>query len=154
MLARLLVLDGRDVTVVDRHEERRAQAMALGASASESLPAASAPLVFEAVGRPDAWHSALEIAAPGGRVVMVGGCPSGNVPLPAARIHYDEVDVIGAFHHRPAEVDEALLLLSTGAVDHLSFAGPAVGLSDLHNALTSPPWGAEARKLVIDPTRS
>jgi L-iditol 2-dehydrogenase len=153
MLARLLVLDGRDVTVIDRHPERRAQAESLGAAATESLPPASAPLVFEAVGRPTAWHDALTLASPGGRVVMVGGCPSGDVPLPAARIHYDEVDVLGAFHHRPAEVDEALLLLSTGAVDHLAFAGPTVGLSDLPTALTSPPWGAEARKLVVDPTR-
>src|SRR3954454_22053915 len=31
MMARLLVLDGRDVTVCDRHPERRAQAEALGA---------------------------------------------------------------------------------------------------------------------------
>jgi L-iditol 2-dehydrogenase len=84
---------------------------------------------------------------------MVGGCPSGDVPLPAAPIHYDEVDVLGAFHHRPAEVDEALLLLSTGAVDHLTFAGPAVGLDALATALAAPPWGAEARKLVVDPTR-
>jgi L-iditol 2-dehydrogenase len=153
MLARLLVLDGRDVTVVDRHPERRAQAVALGAAAAPSLPPGAAPLVFEAVGRPDAWHAALELTAPGGRVVMVGGCPSGNVPLPAARIHYDEVDVVGAFHHRPAEVDEALLLLSTGAVDHLAFAGPTVGLDGLLGALITPPWGAEARKLVVDPAR-
>jgi L-iditol 2-dehydrogenase len=153
MLARLLVLDGRDVTVVDRHPERRAQASALGAAAVESLAPGSAPLVFEAVGRPEAWHDALDLAAPGGRVVMVGGCPSGAVPLAGAHIHYDEVDVVGAFHHRPAEVDEALLLLSTGAVDHLAFAGPTVGLDALHDALTAPPWGAEARKLVVDPAR-
>jgi L-iditol 2-dehydrogenase len=154
MLARLLVLDGRDVTVIDRHPERRAQATSLGASATDALPPASAPLVFEAVGRPTAWHDALHLASPGGTVVMVGGCPSGDVPLPAARIHYDEVNVLGSFHHRPAEVDEALLLLSTGAIDHLTFAGPTISLSALANSLTSPPWGAEARKLVVDPTRA
>ena len=33
MLARLLVLEGRDVTLADRHPERRAQAEALGARA-------------------------------------------------------------------------------------------------------------------------
>ncbi|HEY6761717.1 MAG TPA: zinc-binding dehydrogenase [Baekduia sp.] len=152
MLARLLVLDGRDVVVVDRHPERRAQADDLGALGVERA-AAPVPLVFEAVGRPEAWHAALSLAAPGGRVVMVGGCPAGDVALPAARVHYDEVDVVGAFHHRPAEVDEALLLLSTGAVDHTAFAGPAIGLDDLPAALLDPPWGGEARKLVVDPTR-
>jgi L-iditol 2-dehydrogenase len=45
------------------------------------------------------------------------------------------------------------LLLSTGAVDHLAFAGPTVGLDGLSGALITPPWGAEARKLVVDPAR-
>src|SRR3954447_10466390 len=48
MLARLLVLDGRDVTLCDRHPERRAQAEALGATAVAEL--GSYELVFEAVG--------------------------------------------------------------------------------------------------------
>jgi L-iditol 2-dehydrogenase len=51
MLARLLVLDGRDVTVVDRHHERRGQADDLGAHGVERLDR-QVPLVFEAVGRP------------------------------------------------------------------------------------------------------
>ncbi|WCB95972.1 Sorbitol dehydrogenase [Baekduia alba] len=153
MLARLLVLDGRDVAVIDRHPERRAQADDLGARGVDALEPGAVALVFEAVGRPEAWHAALLLVAPGGRVVMVGGCPGGDVALPAVRIHYDEVDVVGAFHHRPAEIDEALLLLSTGAVDHAAFAGPTVGLDDLAAALVDPPFGAEARKLVVDPTR-
>jgi L-iditol 2-dehydrogenase len=153
MLARLLVLDGREVAVVDRHAERRAQADDLGARGVEGVVPGSVALVYEAVGRPDAWHAALSLVAPGGRVVMVGGCPVGDVALPGARVHYDEVDVVGAFHHRPAEVDEALALLSNGAVDHAAFAGPTVGLDGLAAALVDPPWGAEARKLVVDPTR-
>jgi L-iditol 2-dehydrogenase len=151
MIARLLVLDGRDVVVVDRHAERRAQAARLGAGAAAQAPVA--PLVFEAVGRPEAWRTALEATAAGGTVVMVGGCPAGDVPLPAARVHYDEVDVRGAFHHTPAEVDEALALLSNGAVEHSAFAGAVIGLDGLADALRNPPSGAEARKLVVDPQR-
>jgi L-iditol 2-dehydrogenase len=153
MLARLLVLDGRDVALVDRHPERRAQADDLGARGVDALADGSVPLVFEAVGRPEAWHAALRLATPGGRVVMVGGCPAGDVALPVGRIHYDEVDVVGAFHHRPAEVDEALALLANAAVDYTAFVGPVVGLDALPAALADPPWGAEARKLVVDPTR-
>jgi L-iditol 2-dehydrogenase len=152
MLARLLVLDGRDVLVVDRHAARRAQAQDLGAAAAAE--AERAPLVFEAVGRPEAWREALLLAAPGGTVVMVGGCPAGDVPLPAARVHYEEVDVRGAFHHTPGEVDEALALLSNGAVDHAAFAGPVVGLDGLREALeTSGAGGGAARKLIVDPRR-
>jgi L-iditol 2-dehydrogenase len=152
MLARLLVLDGRDVTVVDRHEPRRAQAEALGARGVAEAEAEAFELVFEAVGRPEAWRTAIALARPGGAVVLVGGCPSRDVPLSAVRLHYDEVDVRGAFHHTPAEVDEALHLLSTGAVDWMALAGPTIGLDDLAAALSAPS-GGEARKLVVDPRR-
>jgi L-iditol 2-dehydrogenase len=154
MLARLLVLDGRDVRVLDRHAERRAQADDLGAVGVDAVEPGGAPLVFEAVGRPEAWRDALGLCATGGTVVMVGGCPAGDVALPAGRVHYEEIDVRGAFHHTPAEVDEALLLLSTGAVDHAAFAGAVVGLDGLAGALeAAAAGGGEARKLIVDPTR-
>lgn len=150
MLARLLVLDGRDVLVVDRHPERRAQAEELGARAAAD--AEPAPLVFEAVGRPDAWRTAVEAADPGGTVVLVGGCPIAEVALPAAALHYDEVDVRGAFHHTPAEVDEALALLANGAVDYGLFAGDVIGLDGLAAALAAP-RGGRATKTIVDPQR-
>ncbi|HEX6621271.1 MAG TPA: alcohol dehydrogenase catalytic domain-containing protein, partial [Solirubrobacteraceae bacterium] len=56
MLARLLVLDGRDVLVCDRHPERRAQAQGFGARPAEAL--GEHDLVFEAVGSVEAWEQA------------------------------------------------------------------------------------------------
>jgi L-iditol 2-dehydrogenase len=151
MIARLLVLEGRDVTVCDRHPERRAQAEALGARAVPELRCH--PLVFEAVGRPEAWHAAIDAAAPGATVVLVGGCPGGtDVALPTGPLHYDELDVRGAFHHDRAEVDRALELLASGAVDWRALAGKTVGLDDLAAALRNPAAG-EARKIVVDPRR-
>jgi L-iditol 2-dehydrogenase len=153
MVARLLVLDGASVTLADRHAERRAQAEAFGARAVAALEPGAHPLVFEAVGRPEAWRAAVQAAAPGAAVVLVGGCPSGtDVALPAGPLHYDELDVRGAFHHSPAEVDTALDLLASGAVDWRSLAGETIGLDDLAAALRRPAAG-EARKLVVDPRR-
>ncbi len=149
MLARLLVLRGCDVTLADRHPERRAQAGAFGATAVEQL--GSHAIVLEAVGRPAAWRAALAAAAPGATVVLVGGCPSGSeVTLPAAPLHYAELDVRGAFHHDRAEVEEALGLLAAGDVDWRALAGETIGLDTLHDALVRPAAG-EARKLVVDP---
>ncbi|HEX2106067.1 MAG TPA: alcohol dehydrogenase catalytic domain-containing protein [Solirubrobacteraceae bacterium] len=149
MIARLLLLDGRAVTVCDRHPERRAQAEALGARAVQALGAQD--LVFEAVGRPEAWRAAVEAAAPGATVVLVGGCPAGtDVSLPTGPLHYDEVDVRGAFHHSRAEVDRALQLLASGAVDWRALAGETVGLDGLGAALARGA-GGEARKPVVDP---
>ena len=96
MLARLLVLEGRDVTLCDRRHA----------------------LVMDAVGRPESWRAAIEAARPGGTVVLVGGCPSGcDVTLPSGPLHHVELDVRGAFHHTPPEVDRALALLASGDVD-------------------------------------
>jgi len=149
MLARLLVLEGREVTLCDRHPLRRAQAQALGARAVQRL--GRHELVLEAVGRPESWRTAIGAAKPGGVVVLVGGCPSGSdVTLASGPLHYDELDVRGAFHHTPAEVDEALALLAAGDVDWRSLAGDTIGLDELHDALLRPAAG-EARKLVVDP---
>ena len=152
MLARLLVLDGRDVVVCDRHPERRAQAEALGARSASAL--GEHDLVFEAVGRPEAWEQAVAAARPGGTVVLVGGCPGGHHGRSSrpGPLHYDEVDVRGAFHHTRAEVDRALALLAAGDVDWRALAGPVVGLEELAGALRAPA-GGEARKLVVDPAR-
>jgi L-iditol 2-dehydrogenase len=151
MLARLLVLDGRDVLVCDRHPERRAQAQSLGARAADAL--GQHDLVFEAVGRVPAWEQAVAATRPGGTAVLVGGCPAGTtVELETGPLHYDEVDVRGAFHHTRAEVDRALALLAAGDVDWRALAGPVVGLEELAGALRGP-TGGEARKLVVDPTR-
>jgi L-iditol 2-dehydrogenase len=149
MLARLLVLEGCAVTLADRHPERRAQARAVGARAVERL--GSHELVLEAVGRPEAWRAAIAAAAPGATVVLVGGCPAGSdVTLPAAPLHYAELDVRGAFHHDRAEVERALALLAEGAVDWRALAGETIGLDALEEALLRPAAG-EARKLVVDP---
>jgi len=149
MLARLLVIEGCEVTLADRHPERQRQAQAFGARPVREL--GRHELVLEAVGRPQAWRAAIEAARPGATVVLVGGCPSGSeVTLPAAPLHYAELDVRGAFHHSPAEVDRALELLATGAVDWRALAGETIGLEELAEALVRPSAG-EARKLVVDP---
>ena len=86
-------------------------------------------------------------------MVLVGGCPSGSeVALPTGPLHYDELDVRGAFHHSRAEVHHALELLAAGAVDWRALAGPTVGLDELGAALRRPADG-EARKVVVDPSR-
>jgi L-iditol 2-dehydrogenase len=149
MLAALLVADGRTVTLADRHPERRAQAEAAGAMSAETL--ADHDVVFEAVGRPDAWRAAVAACAPGGCVVFVGGCAAGtDARLPTRPLHYDELDLRGAFHHSRAEVDRALALLADGAVDWRALAAGPIGLDDLPDALAAGNDGP-ARKWVVLP---
>ena len=149
MIAALLVAEGRTVTVADRHAERRAQAEALGAAAAEAL--ADHDVVFEAVGRPEAWRAAVGAAVPGGCVVFAGGCAAGSdAQLPTRPLHYDELDLRGAFHHAPAEVDRALALLAEGAVDWRALAAGPIELDALPGALAAGNDGP-ARKWVVLP---
>ena len=149
MLAALLVAEGRAVTVADRHAERRAQAEAAGATGADTL--AGHDLVFEAVGRPDAWRAAVQACAPGGCVVFAGGCRAdSDASLPTRPLHYDELDLRGAFHHSPEEVDRALALLAEGAFDWRALAAGPIGLDDLPAALAAGNDGP-ARKWVVNP---
>ena len=149
MLASLLLGQGRAVTVADRRGPRRAQASELGAQAVEQLK--SHDLVFEAVGRPEAWRAAVEAAAPGGVVVLVGGCPMGTeAKLPADPIHYEELELRGSFHHSREEVQRSLEALGSGQLRLESLLGETISLEQLPRALASPIAG-RARKFVVDP---
>ena len=149
MLTSLLVAEGRSVTLADPHPERRAQAAEVGARALEHLERHA--LVFEAVGRPDAWRQTVDSALPGGVVVLVGGCPRGTeVSFPTGPIHYDELELRGSFHHSRDEVDQALAALATGAVAWKLLRGDTISLEQLPAALASAP-GGPARKWVVDP---
>jgi L-iditol 2-dehydrogenase len=149
MLAALLIADGRTVTLADRHAERREQAAATGATSVERL--ADHDVVFEAVGRPDAWREAVQACAPGGCVVFVGGCrDDADAVLPTRPMHYEELDLRGAFHHARAEVDRALALLAEGAFDWRALAAGPIGLEDLPQALAAGNDGP-ARKWVVLP---
>jgi L-iditol 2-dehydrogenase len=149
MLATLLVAQGRSVRVADRHQARREQASELGADGAEEL--SHHDLVFEAVGHPKSWRAAVHAALPGGAVVLVGGCPQGSVvSLPAAPLHYDELDVRGAFHHSPREIESALHVLAGGELAWESLLGETISLDELPAALAAPS-GGRARKWVVDP---
>ncbi len=57
------------------------------------------------------------LAADGGTVLLFAGLPAGaRVAIDAHAVHYREVSIVGSFHYTPREVDEALALLSRGAI--------------------------------------
>jgi len=151
MLTSLLVAQGRNVTVADPHAERRAQAEQLGATASEEHLTTLHELVFEAVGRPEAWRAAAAATAPGGVVVLVGGCPTGTeVSFQTGPLHYEELELRGSFHHSPEEVDEALIALAADETLWRTLRGPTISLEELPDALGAR-GGGPAKKPVVDP---
>jgi len=151
MLAALLIAQGRAVTVADPHPERRAQAAELGANAAERL--GRHDLVFEAVGRPEAWRAAAAAASPGAVVVLVGGCPNGaEVAFDPGPLHYEELELRGTFHHDRGDVDRALRALADHTVPWEMLLGQTISLEELPQALAAPN-GGPAVKCVVDPRR-
>ena len=72
-----------------------------------------AEIVIEAVGLPETWELSTKIVSRGGLVNFFGGCKKGtNVELDTYRLHYDELKLIGVFHHTPKHVQQALNLIS------------------------------------------
>ena len=62
-------------------------------------------------------NDALASTRAGGTVLLFGGCRPGTViPLDTHRLHYLELTVKGAYHHRPATFQRALDLLASGRI--------------------------------------
>lgn len=74
-------------------------------------------VVIEAAGFPETWELAAKIAGRGGLVNFFGGCKKGTkVELDTYKLHYDELKLIGVFHHTPEYVQKALGLLSNNYI--------------------------------------
>jgi L-iditol 2-dehydrogenase len=129
LFARLAQLHGAGhVLVAGRHENRLAVARALGAATTtlegdalvEEVRGGGRPgadVVIECVGNPPLWEFAPALAAAGGTVLLYGGCASGTrASFDTFRLHYEEVDLKGAFHYTRADVRAALSLLLRGDV--------------------------------------
>lgn len=163
MLCGVLCRAGARPIVLDPHPERLALALRFGAEATilaergpsdvdrlrQAIPGSrGADQVFEAVGRPEAWEVAVQMARPGGIVNLFGGCTKGSkVSFPTFRLHYDEVRVQGTYHHTPRYIAEALEMLAQGETPWAHLCGPRIGLQDLPTALGGSAAGRDASLL-------
>jgi L-iditol 2-dehydrogenase len=108
-------------------------------------------IAIEATGSPAAWQDALASVRPGGLVQLFGGCPPGTtVPLDTHRLHYSEITVKSAYHHRPATFERALALLEGGTLHPRVLLSAERPLAELEDALRSM-RRREALKVVIRP---
>ncbi|MBI4545583.1 MAG: alcohol dehydrogenase catalytic domain-containing protein [Gemmatimonadetes bacterium] len=152
------------VLVAGKHAVRLEAARELGADAvvdvgRDSLQDAvrewtggtGGDVVIECVGRPQVWEAAAGLAASGGELLLYGGCAAGSrVRFDAYRIHYEEVDVKGAFHYGRADVRRALELLLSGEVRVLPLITHRESLDRLEQALELV-LAREAIKVAIRP---
>jgi len=137
MLAACVADAGGRPVIVGGREERRALVEEFGA---ESGDGRGADVVIEAAGTEQAWTDAVELVRPGGRVVLFGGLPwDARPPVDAYRLHYEELNVRGSFHHTPGTVRAALGFLASGAYPWERLVTHRVLLRDLPALFADPP---------------
>lgn len=118
LLVGALAAEGHNVQLVDSNESRRGVATRMGADkvmdrAGHRQSTTLFDLSIDATGTLRGWNRAIAATRSGGQVLFFGGCPPGSrLELDTGRIHYDELTLRGAYHHRPATVRRALELLS------------------------------------------
>jgi L-iditol 2-dehydrogenase len=77
-----------------------------------------ADAVVETTGTLEVWEAAPQYVRRGAKAVLFGGLPGGTrVSFDAARLHYDEIQLISPFHFTPRDVRTAFDLLAAGALD-------------------------------------
>lgn len=110
-----------------------------------------ADVSVDATGRPEVWEQAVAAAARGATVVFFGGCaPGTTVRLDTRRLHYEELTLLGAFHHTPGAIRRAVALLASGELDPAGLVTHRMGLDGVGEALSLMARG-EALKVLIEP---
>jgi L-iditol 2-dehydrogenase len=137
MLCACVADAGGRPTVVGGRPERRELAPLFGATPAEPQ---GADVVIEAAGTEKAWDRALELVRPGGTVLAFGGLPSSSrVTVDPYRIHYEEVRLVGAFHHTPRLFRAALGFLASEAYPFERLVTHRVGLEGVAALFADPP---------------
>jgi len=168
LFVRLCHLAGARVLAVGRRSARLALAEHLGADEvfdigetpdvvnalrERTEGGRGADKVIEAVGRPEAWEQAIALARKAGTVSLFGGCPADTaISLSTHRVHYDELTLLGTFHHTPRAFRAALELIASGQVPAQAFLQQRAPLADLPHVLSALAQGTDsAVKTVILP---
>ena len=110
-------------------------------------------VAVDATGRPEVWEQAMAAVGRGGTVVFFGGCaPGTTVTIDTRRAHYEELTLVGAFHHTPALIRQAVSLLESGSLVPDGLVTHTMGLGQVREALALMAEG-RALKILIEPSR-
>jgi len=154
---------GVDALLFGRRAERLELARALGLRSIDtqtvpildSIAAATAgrgaDAVIECTGSVEMWEQAPALARRGGRVSFYAGLPGdARVSFLAARLHYDEVQLVAPFHFRPRDVREAFDLIAARALPLARLISHVYPLAEIATAFHELD-GGNGLKVLIEP---
>ena len=151
---------GVSVVVAGRRAERGALAARFGARYVDRSLQGPEALVSETGGPPDlavdctgdggVWELLPELVRPGGQVLLFGGCAPGTaVRFDAARLHYAEITLTGAFHYTPTEARAAMDALASREIDPRPLITARGTLADLPRFLDAQQKGEGVRYAIL-----
>lgn len=153
---------GARVIAVDLRDDKLEAARRFGAA--DTINAAATPqpdkairrlsgggvdVAFEAVGTAATQLAAVHAVRTGGRVVLVGFNP-GTMALPAGRIMFREIEVLGSLGCRPVDYPRAIELVRQGRVRLAEMVTHRFPLEQIGEALDTLRSGAAIR-IVVTP---
>ncbi|MGC2405979.1 MAG: alcohol dehydrogenase catalytic domain-containing protein [Candidatus Cybelea sp.] len=161
--ALLLQRDGVQALLFGRNADRVELARSLGL---ESLDTHDAPILdvvrartagrgadaaIECTGTPEMWEQAPAFVRRGGRVSFFAGLPAdARVSFLAARLHYDEVQLLAPFHFAPADVRAAYELIVGRTLPLARLISDVYSLDQIADAFARLDNG-EGMKVLIQP---
>ncbi|MEW6282556.1 MAG: zinc-binding dehydrogenase [Candidatus Eremiobacterota bacterium] len=105
-------------------------------------------VVFEAIGHAPTLQQAVALAGAGGRVVVVGYC-SHDVELPASKIMFRELDVVGSLGCRPVDYPRVIDMVRSGAIRLGPMVSHRFALAEIHQGLDALRRGEMIRGIVV-----
>lgn len=157
MLVALARLAGARVTASARRPAARDLGVRLGAT--DAMPfdevsrhAKEFDVVFDAAGAAESVAESLRAVGRGGVVSLFAGCPTETrVDVDVTRAHYEEIRILGSFHHTPRHFRAAFDLIASGRIDLAPLVSDRIGLDDLPSHLLAPSGGRLKAALEFGP---
>ncbi|HYL26930.1 MAG TPA: alcohol dehydrogenase catalytic domain-containing protein [Candidatus Nitrosotalea sp.] len=110
-----------------------------------------ADAVIECTGSAEMWEQAPALVRRGGRVSFYAGLPGdARVSFLAARLHYDEVQLIAPFHFTPRDVREAFELIGARVFPLARLISHVYPLAEIATAFRELD-GGQGLKVLIEP---
>jgi 2-desacetyl-2-hydroxyethyl bacteriochlorophyllide A dehydrogenase len=150
----LAKLQGAHVSISDLLKEHLAMAEKMGADNTYKVGGANKPesssfdLIYETAGAPTGLADAIELAAPGGRIALLG-LPGADHPVFYTTIVRKELTVVGSMIYTD-EFPGVLEILEAGQIDPTPLITDVIGLDDLDSTIKN--FNAPDRfKILVSP---
>lgn len=164
LFSAVAVHDGANIIALGRNEEKLNIAKKMGVrkilnvkditdpvqAVLDLTQGRGADFVVEAVGQTQAWDQAFKMTRNGGTVCFFAGCKNGSIfSLDTHRIHYEEVNIQGVFHHTPLYFQKALQYIQEGIFNPDLLITNEVSLDQITNVFKNEAFSSPFKTAVI-----